>query len=221
MKPTIEFISGNKMPVGDVYCIGRNYAAHAKELNNPVPKEPMVFLKPASSIVSSGEDIILPKQSSDVHHEVEVCVVLGDTSRNMTLEQAEAAIAGYAIGVDVTARDIQQKAKEKGHPWSVAKGFATFAPLGPFVDADAVENHADLSLELRINSEVRQQGNTKDMIFSIPYLISFLSGIFDLQTGDLIFTGTPEGVGPVNNGDRLEAVLGDGLSKVDVKATGR
>lgn len=221
MKPIIEFVSGKTMPIGDVYCIGRNYAAHAKELNNPVPKEPMVFLKPASSITPGGEDIVLPKQSNDVHHEVEVCVVLGDVHRNMTVEQSQKAIAGYAVGIDITARDIQLKAKEKGHPWSIAKGFASFAPIGRFVDSDSIENHANLSLELRINGELRQQGNTKDMIFSIPYLISFLSAIFDLQPGDIVFTGTPEGVGPISDGDKLEAVLNNGLSRVDVKAIGR
>jgi len=217
--PTIEFISGLKKPIGDVYCIGRNYAAHAKELNNPVPKEPMVFLKPASSIVSDSNNIVLPKQSSDVHHEVEVCIILGETTkRNMTVAEAENAIDGYAVGIDVTARDIQQKAKEKGHPWSVAKGFATFAPISQFVNTGEDLHHADLSLELKINGEVHQQGNTRDMIFSIPYLISHLSGIFNLQAGDIVFTGTPEGVGPIKNGDSLEATLGDGLIRLNVKA---
>ncbi|MEL6823689.1 MAG: fumarylacetoacetate hydrolase family protein, partial [Calditrichota bacterium] len=164
--PTIEFISGKKISVGDVYCIGRNYAAHAKELNNPVPKEPMVFLKPTSSLVSEGEEIVLPEQSSDVHYEVEVCIVLGKVKPNMSPAEAEAAIDGYAVGVDITARDIQQKVKQKGHPWSVAKGFATFAPISLFVDTDAVADHANLSLELKLNGKLQQHGNTRDMIFS-------------------------------------------------------
>lgn len=190
-----------------VYCIGRNYVAHARELDNEVPDKPLIFLKPVSSITFDGP-ILLPHQSKDVHHEVELVVAIGKGGKNIPLDQATDHIAGYAVGIDITARDIQSQAKAKGHPWSVAKGFDTFAPLSSFIPSDEIADPQDIDLSLAVNGEVRQASNTSLMIFSVAELIHYLSGIFSLQPGDLIFTGTPEGVSPLQSGDNVQANLG-------------
>ncbi|MGB0649798.1 MAG: fumarylacetoacetate hydrolase family protein [Rhodothermales bacterium] len=203
---------------GKLVCIGRNYAKHAAELGNAVPTRPMIFLKPASSLVASGGHMVIPSASADVHHEVELVCLIGKAGKDIREDEALDHVAGYAVGLDMTARDIQQQAKEKGHPWSVAKGFDTFAPLGEFVPSDAVPNPQDLVIQLSINGEIRQDGHTRDMIFPLVRLISYASSIFTLMPGDLLFTGTPEGVGPVASGDRLEAqVEGLPVLTVDVR----
>lgn len=205
--------------VGTIYCIGRNYAEHARELNNPVPQSPIIFLKPASSLIFDGQSVVIPAASRDVHHEVEMVALIGKTGKRLTPEMAPAHIAGYGIGIDVTARDIQQRAKEKSHPWAVAKGYDTFAPLSKFVPAAAVADPTAIDVALWVNDERRQYGNTREMLFPVHNLVAYLSTIFTLMSGDLIFTGTPAGVGPLQPGDRLRAVLGDDLVtlKVDVK----
>ena len=196
---------GKSYRPGKLLCIGRNYAKHAKELGNEVPESPMVFLKPASALIPSGDHIVIPKMSHDVHHEVELVCLIGKKGKDIPVEAAMDYIAGYAVGLDMTARDIQNEAKAKSHPWSVAKGFDTFAPLGPFVSSQSVNDVADLNIELRINGVLRQSGNTQDMIFSVAELVSWCSSIFTLEPGDLLFTGTPEGVGPIAPGDVLVA----------------
>lgn len=190
-----------------VYCIGRNYVAHARELDNDVPDEPLVFLKPVSSITFNGP-ILLPPQSNDVHHEVELVVAIGKGGKHISREKAIDHVGGYAVGIDITARDIQSEAKAKGHPWSVAKGFDTFAPLSSFIPADEIADPQDIDLSLTVNGQVRQASNTSLMIFPVAELIHYLSGIFALQPGDLIFTGTPEGVSPLYSGDNIQANLG-------------
>ncbi len=207
-----------KITVNSIFCIGRNYAEHARELNNPVPKSPVVFTKPASSLIFDGDAIVIPEFTEDVHHELEMVVAIGETGKNIPAEQAQNHIAGYAIGLDMTARDVQSRLKEKSHPWDLAKGPDTFAPLGNFVEATQV-NPADIHLSLKRNGTFVQQGTTSDMIFSVHQLISHLSKYFTLNPGDLIYTGTPEGVGPVQKGDQLEAVLGDNLSTLSVSVT--
>lgn len=197
------------LTVGSIFCIGRNYAKHAHELGNAVPDEPMVFLKPASSLIGDGGAIYLPSSSNDVHHEVEMVIAIGKQGKNIPKDNALEYIAGYAIGIDVTARDIQQKAKDRGHPWSVAKGFDTFAPLSKFKRASSTTRWENINLELRVNNEQRQKGNTKHMIFPVGELIAHLSTIFTLRPGDMIFTGTPEGVSRIDEGDKIEAILGD------------
>ncbi|MGA0255051.1 MAG: fumarylacetoacetate hydrolase family protein [Rhodothermales bacterium] len=200
---------------GKLVCIGRNYAKHAAELGNAVPTSPMIFLKPASALIPSGSDIVIPPASADVHHEVELVCLIGTAGSHIPRERALDHVAGYAVGLDMTARDIQLLAKEKGHPWSVAKGYDTFAPLGNFVPAEAVSNPQDLSIRLEINGEERQAGHTGDMIFPVDTLIAYASTIFTLMPGDLLFTGTPEGVGPVREGDRLCATV-EGLPPLEV-----
>lgn len=199
-----------------LFCIGRNYAEHAKELNNPIPDRPVVFTKPLTTLLSDGGTVILPHVTSDVHHEVELVVAIGTGGKNIPVESALNHVAGYAIGLDMTARDIQTSLKTKSHPWELAKGLDTFAPLGTFVDAASIPDPSNLKLELRVNGVLRQSGTTADMLNSIPSLISFLSSYFTLTPGDLIFTGTPAGVSAVQDGDKLEAVLGDGLSTLTV-----
>lgn len=214
-RPAIQGLS-TEIPIHTIFCIGRNYAEHARELNNPVPTSPVIFTKPLNSVIHNGESIIIPPHSNDVHHEVEVVVAIGKTGSNISEADAMSHILGYGVGIDVTARDVQQKLKEKSHPWDIAKGADTFAPLSKFVSVERVVNPFDIDLELQVNDKVVQKGSTKDLIFTIPNLISRLSAIFTLQAGDLIFTGTPEGVGPLNSGDRLKATLGKNLISLHV-----
>jgi len=199
-----------------LFCIGRNYAEHAKELNNPIPDRPVVFTKPLTTLLADGGTVILPPVTTDVHHEVELVVAIGTGGKNIPVESALSHVAGYAIGLDMTARDIQNSLKAKSHPWELAKGLDTFAPIGNFVPAASISDPSSLSLELKVNGEVRQSGTTADMLNSIPSLISFLSSYFTLHPGDLIFTGTPAGVSAVQDGDVLEARLEHGLSTLTV-----
>lgn len=205
---------------GKLVCVGRNYAAHAKEMQSAVPSQPMLFLKPASALVASGGSVVLPPQSSDVHHEVELVAAIGSMAMRVSEADALGHIAGYAVGLDMTARDVQARAKAKGHPWSVAKGFDTFAPLGDFVAASEVVDPHALGIRLRVNGEVRQEGSTSDMIFDLAHLVSAISHVFTLEPGDLIYTGTPEGVGPVIEGDEMVAEV-DGLPRLEVGVTRR
>lgn len=205
-----------------IFCIGRNYAEHVREMGDvsSLPTEPVVFLKPASALVPSGAAIVLPKGIGEVHHEVEIVLVIGKTAKRVRREEALDYLAGYALGIDVTARDLQRKAKDNGLPWSVAKGYDMFAPLGPITAAAHIPDPANLEITLEINGERRQHGNTRDLIFDFSFIIEYLSGIFTLQPGDLIYTGTPEGVGPLHPGDKLTASAGGVLDPlyVSVKA---
>lgn len=197
--------SGLVVRPGKLICIGRNYASHAAEMRSEVPEEPVIFLKPSTALVGQGGKVIIPRMSQDVHHEIELVAAIGRGGKHIALEDARNHVDGYALGLDMTARDLQSDAKRNGLPWSVAKGFDTFAPLGPLVKAHDVGDPQNLEFELRVNGEVRQKARTSDMIFSVAFLISYCSRIFTLLPGDLIFTGTPEGVGPVRDGDLLEA----------------
>jgi acylpyruvate hydrolase len=190
---------------GKILCIGRNYAEHAREMAAEVPAEPLVFLKPPSALVGTGGTVVLPRQSADVHHELELVVVVGKGGKNVPEGEALGHVGGYALGLDLTARDLQAQAKAARAPWAVAKGFDTFAPLGPVAPAEAVGDPQALELTLRVNGEVRQHGRTADMLFPVARLVAYLSTVFTLEEGDLIYTGTPEGVGPVHDGDVLEA----------------
>lgn len=207
MPPILDIPGRDALTAGKLICVGRNYAAHAAEMGSDVPESPMIFLKPASAITPDGSDIVIPKHSSDVHHEIELVAVIGLGGKDIREANALDHVAGYAVGLDITARDIQASAKKKGHPWSVAKGFDTFAPLGMFVPARAVPDPQDLELRLEVNREVRQQARTSDMLFPVAHLVAFCSTIMTLEPGDLIYTGTPEGVGPVVPGDVLEASI--------------
>lgn len=174
-----------------------------------VPEKPVVFIKPLSAICYDGDSVHLPKESSDVHHEVELLAVIGKKGRNISPEQAIEYITGYGIGIDFTARDLQQKAKRQGLPWTVAKGYEGFAPVSSFVPPDTFADIQNVDFNLSINGQIKQSGNSRHMIFKFPQLITYLSTICTLFPGDLIFTGTPEGVGPVKSGDKLKAELAD------------
>jgi acylpyruvate hydrolase len=188
-----------------IICVGKNYARHAAELQSTVPEEPMLFLKPPTALVGPEGTVWLPPQSREVHHEVELVVVIGREGKHIPESEALDYVAGYALGLDMTARDLQQQARQRGYPWTVAKGFDTFAPLGPIVPASAVPDPQRVQLRLQVNGHFRQEGSTADMVFSVRELVAYCSNIFTLQPGDLLFTGTPEGVGPVEDGDVLEA----------------
>lgn len=208
------------MQFGTLFCIGRNYAKHAAEMKSELPEEPVVFLKPRNSLVFGGSPVLLPERSGDVHHEVELVVLIGSELKNANQIEAKKAIRAIGIGLDLTARDIQADAKKKGLPWSLAKGFDTFAPLGNLVPFNKQTELQNLSLQIRINDEIRQDGNTKDMIFPVTEVLSYLSHQFTLHPGDLIFTGTPEGVGPVHKGDKIFASLQNDLSILEIDVQG-
>ena len=205
---TVRFVDGEgTLPVGKILCLGRNYPGHALEMKAEVPSTPVVFIKPSSALLEPGGSVVIPPFSRDVHHEVEMVVVIGSGGRNIRREAAMAHVAGYAVGLDMTLRDVQAEAKKKGLPWSVAKGFDTSAPLSAAVRRDVVRDPHALDISLRVNGVVRQSSNTRHMIFRIPDIIAYLSSVFTIDAGDLIFTGTPEGVGPVAAGDNLTAEL--------------
>ncbi|ESK85609.1 mitochondrial protein [Moniliophthora roreri MCA 2997] len=189
-----------------IVAIGRNYAAHIKELSNTTPKEPFFFLKPTSSYVQSGGQVEIPRGVA-AHHEVELGLVIGKRGRDLTQANAEEHIAGYALAVDMTARNVQEQVKKRGLPWSTAKGFDTFTPIGQFIPKSDVQDAHDLKLSLKVNGAVKQDGSTADMIARIPRLLEHISSIMTLEEGDLILTGTPAGVGPVNPGDKVECSL--------------
>jgi len=206
-------LHGTNLKLQNIFCIGRNYSEHAKELNNPVPTTPVVFTKPTSAVCYDGENIILPTQSNSVHHEVEVVVVIGKSGKNINESEAHKYISHVGVGLDLTARDLQDVAKAKSLPWSVCKGFDTFAALSNFVVFDGkVETLNNIDFELKINDEIRQTGNTSEMIFSIPYIVSYLSTVFTLSPGDIIYTGTPAGVGQLKAGDKLIAQIKDSVT---------
>lgn len=207
--------SSDPVHVGKLLCIGRNYADHADEMDSDVPDEPMVFLKPASALIRSGEAVRLPPQSQDVHHEVELVAAIGKGGCDISRRDALDHVAAYALGLDMTARDLQAEAKERRHPWSVAKGFDTFAPLGPLTPATEVADPQDLTLRLTVNDGTRQEASTRHQIFPVAELVQYCSRIFTLSPGDLIYTGTPSGVGPVQDGDMLEASA-SGLESLQV-----
>lgn len=208
--------SGLVIRPGKLICVGQNYARHAAEMGSEVPSQPVLFLKPSTALVGHGGRVLLPRQSAEVHHELELVVAIGRGGKNIAETDALNHVDGYGIGLDMTARDLQSAAKAKGHPWAVAKGFDTFAPLGPLVKAHEIQDPQNLTLTLQVNGEVRQTVHTRDMVFSVAALISYSSSIFTLMPGDLIFTGTAEGVGPVQDGDRMEA-SGDRLPDLRIK----
>ena len=201
-----------------IIAIGRNYAEHAKELNNPLPTEPIVFLMPSTSIIRRNKPFYYPDFSNDIHHEVELVLKISRAGKNVAEKFAGRYYDQIGIGIDFTARDLQRKAKEKGHPWEKAKAFDGSAPLGAFLEKSRFENLNDINFSLNINGEEVQRGNTRDMIFSFDNLVSYVSRFFSLQIGDLIYTGTPSGVGPVKIGDKLEAFIeGESLLRFSVR----
>jgi 2-keto-4-pentenoate hydratase/2-oxohepta-3-ene-1,7-dioic acid hydratase in catechol pathway len=202
----------NPHAVGKLVCVGRNYAAHALELNNPIPDQPILFIKPAASAVPMSPSFSIPVAQGAVHHELEIAILIGKPLRKAGSEdEAAAAIAGVGLGIDLTLRDVQDTLKAKGQPWERAKSFDGASPLSVFVDAARVGNWQDLDLSLIRNDKVQQQGNSSAMLFPILALLVEISQTFSLDPGDVVLTGTPAGVGPLLPGDQLEARLADWL----------
>ncbi len=191
-----------------IFCIGRNYSEHAKELGNAVPENPVVFSKPDTALLKNGEDFYLPSFSNDVHHEIELVIRINKVGKNIQEKFARNYFSEVGIGVDFTARDLQAQLKTKGLPWELAKGFDGSAPIGEFMSIADIDL-SNINFGLKKNGAWVQKGNTKDMIFSFDKIISFISQYFTLKVGDLIYTGTPAGVGPVVIGDKLEGFIED------------
>lgn len=205
---TIIFNNGREeIPIGKVVCVGRNYAAHAKELGHTLSEFPVIFLKTASDVIYSGESIIHPDYSSNLHHEVELVLFIGETVKDADDESAERAIYGYAVGLDMTLRDLQNEYVKKGDPWTLSKNFDTAAVLSEIVIKDDYLLRGDEMLTLSVNGKMRQNSSIKNMIFSPVEIVKYISSKMTLEMGDLIFTGTPEGVGQVVRGDKIEASL--------------
>lgn len=192
---------------GKIVCVGRNYIAHAAEHDAEVPKLPLLFLKPPSSVIGPGETIILPPQSSQVEHEAELAVVIGEKARWLTPEEASDVILGYTVANDVSARDIQFSDGQ----WTRGKSFDTFCPLGPWIETDL--DPADALITCWVNGQIRQMASTRDMVFPVRQLVAFITSVMTLEPGDLILTGTPAGVGPLEPGDELTAEI-EGIGKL-------
>ena len=190
-----------------IICIGRNYAEHAKEMNSPVPTEPIFFLKPDTSIIRDNQPFYYPDFSKEIHYEVELVIKINKVGKNIDAQFAHKYYDEIGIGIDFTARDIQANCKEKGLPWEKAKAFDGSAPIGKFIDKKKIVDQNNIHFKLLLNGNSVQEGNTKDLLFTFDTLIAYVSRFFTLKTGDLIYTGTPEGVGPVAIGDKLEASI--------------
>jgi len=190
-----------------IVCVGRNYADHARELNNDIPEVPILFLKPPSSVIGPDEKIILPPQSHQVDHEVELAVVIGRVSRWVPIDKAMQVIFGYTVANDITARDLQKRDVQ----WSRAKSFDTFCPLGPWIETEM--DPTDVLISCHVNDEMRQMVSTREMLFNIPQLITFISSVMTLLPGDVILTGTPAGVGPLKAGDTVK-VSAEGIGEL-------
>ena len=201
-----KYIDGTSIhfPVGKAVCVGRNYAEHAKELNNAVPTEPLLFIKPGSAVVGLEGGFTIPADRGAVHYEAEIVVLIGKPlTKNPSREEVLDAISGFAPGLDLTLRDVQTKLRDKGYPWEEAKSFDGAAVIAPFVSADTFSDLTDIGIRLTINGEVRQDGNSSDMLNPIVPVIQHMAACFSLQAGDIIMTGTPAGVGPLLAGDEL------------------
>jgi len=194
-----------------ILCVGRNYVEHAKELNNQVPTEPVIFSKPDSALLLKNKPFFIPDFAAEFHHEVELVIRISRLGKNIAAQFAHRYYDEVALGVDFTARDLQAKLKSKGLPWEKSKAFDGSAMLSNFVKKDRFANVQDVNFRLDINGEIRQEGNTNQMIFSIDELIAHVSQYFTLKIGDFIYTGTPAGVGQVKIGDRLQGYLQDDL----------
>ena len=195
--------SAINLPVGKAVCVGRNYAAHAKELGNAVPETPILFLKPSTALVPLSPCFTIPNDRGSCHYETEIAVLIGKTVSNLRVEEVPQAIVGYGLALDLTLRDVQNQLKAQGYPWEVAKAFDGACPLSPFVKPELVADIKHTEFSLMVNGELRQHGFSHDMITPVYELIAYISQIFTLQAGDIVLTGTPEGVAALQRGDKL------------------
>lgn len=201
-----------------IICIGRNYSEHAKELKNEIPTEPVFFMKPDTALLKDGEPFYYPDITKDLHHEIEIVIKINKVGKHIEEQFAHKYYNEIGLGIDFTARDLQTECKTKGLPWEKAKAFDNSAPVGKFVSKDKLGDLSAIDFELKINGEVRQVGNTKDLLFNFDKIISYVSKFVTLKVGDLIYTGTPSGVGAVNIGDKLQGYIkGDLFLEFEVK----
>ncbi|MCO1332804.1 fumarylacetoacetate hydrolase family protein [Microbulbifer sp. OS29] len=209
-----QYTCGNEVPfnLGKIVCVGRNYADHAAELNNPIPEEPLLFIKPATAAVSMAETIHLPVGRGSCHFEGELALLIGHRLSGANAAEVPAAIVGLGLSLDLTLRDLQTKLKKSGHPWEKAKGFDKSCPLSPFVKLDWLPDWDNLSYSLSLNDVLRQRGKTEHMLTPILDLVAYISSYFTLEPGDVVITGTPAGVGELHHGDKIALQLqGDWL----------
>ncbi|MBK5273875.1 MAG: fumarylacetoacetate hydrolase family protein [Desulfuromonadales bacterium] len=208
--------TNQQFTIGKIVCLARNYAEHARELGNETPAAPVLFMKPASSVIGDGETVRIPAYSQECHYEVELAVLIGKQCRAVSADNAMDCVAGYGTAIDMTLRDVQNALKAKGLPWEIAKGFDSACPLSDFVPASAVADPHNLQLLLSVNGVKRQDGCSSDMINRLPQIIAHISAIFTLEPGDVILTGTPAGVGQVVAGDVMEAEI-EGVARLTIK----
>ena len=215
--PTLPVAESNALfPVGRIYCVGRNYAEHAREMGHDPDREPpFFFMKPADAIVQNGATIPFPQATKDLHHEIELVVALGKGGAGIPVEKALDHVWGYGVGLDMTRRDIQGEAKKMGRPWEMGKAFDNSAPCTALKPVSMAGHPAKGAIWLKVNGAVKQKGDLSEMIWNVPETIAYLSGLVTLRPGDLIFSGTPAGVGPVKRGDKLEGHV-DGVGDLAV-----
>lgn len=205
-------LENQQYPIQNIFCIGRNYAKHIEELNNETPTEPLVFLKPTSALAQKEDAITLPAFSNSVHYEAELVIYIDQDARNLSADEAPSVIGGYGVGLDLTARDLQDVIKKKGEPWTKCKGFPAAAIISDFISPEKIQDLKDIQFTFTQNGELKQNGNSKMMLYPIAEIISYLSTIYGLSKGDLIYTGTPEGVGQLAAGDKLNLTLENFIS---------
>ena len=191
-----------------IVAIGKNYADHIKEMGQPAPKDPVLFLKPSTSLVREPNPILLKKSLGEIHHEIELALIIGQYGKDIPKEKAMDYVGGYALSIDLTARTLQGDAKKLGMPWSLSKGFDYSCPISDVIPKDAIKNPDDIDIWLKVNDEMRQKTNTKNMIHDCSTLIAYISKYFTLEYGDIILTGTPSGVGPIKDGDIVTSGMG-------------
>jgi len=215
--PSLPVAGGDaRFPVGRIYCVGRNYAEHAREMGHDPDREPpFFFMKPANSIAPDGSTLSYPVQTKDVHHEIEMVVAIGKGGKDIPVEKALEHVWGYGVGLDMTRRDVQGEAKKMGRPWEMGKAFDESAPCSALKPASAIGHPAKGNIWLKVNGQVKQKGDLSQQIWNVQEQIAYLSSMITLQAGDLIFTGTPAGVGPVKAGDKLEGHV-DGVGDLTI-----
>ncbi len=215
----VKRMDGNVFTPSKILAVGLNYAEHIEEMRSKRTAEPVIFMKPNSALTSLDAPIQIPTHYGTVHHEIELCVLIEKPAFHISVENAMEIVGGYGAALDLTLRDIQKKAKERGHPWAIAKGFKGACPVSGFVPARQIENPQNLQLTLTVNGTVRQNGNTAQMLFRIPELIAYVSRFFPLEAGDLLLTGTPSGVGPLMPGDSVKAEI-ESVAAIETKCVG-
>jgi len=206
---TIKQEPDKKIKVGKIICVGQNYLRHIEELNSIRSKNPLIFMKPSTAILQEGNAINLPAFSTEVHHETELALLIGKETKNIKREAWKDSVSGVGIALDLTLRDLQNEAKKNGHPWTICKGFDGSCPVSTFIPLEKIKDIKKLNIQLFVNDTLRQNGYTGDMIWQIGELLEFISKIFTLEPGDIILTGTPEGVGKLYSGDHLRASISE------------